>query len=77
MKVTVYTFIKSGEKYLCGNDKNLCVITPEMFACMDNQYRLLGYTAKVEGIVISYTKVEIVTVKKIWKKVRESEILSV
>lgn len=64
MKVTVYTFVKTGNAYRCANGANLYTVSEAVFACMDRQYRMLGYSVKDEGIVISYTKVEVMMLKK-------------
>ena len=64
MKVTVYTFVKNGESYQCVNGLNIYTVSENVFACMDRQYRMMGYAVKDEGIVISYTKVEITMLKK-------------
>lgn len=56
MAIATFFKLDDGFQYV-GNDK-VYEISVEMMACMDRQYRMMGYMKHDMDLAVSYTKVE-------------------
>jgi hypothetical protein len=59
MKVTTYNFFKVSNTYQFVNDGKLTTFSNEMFSCLLNQYKIMGYKVILEtDYTVSITKIE-------------------
>lgn len=59
MKVTTYNFFKVSNTYQFVNNGKLTTLSNEMFGCLLNQYKIMGYKVTLETeYTVSITKIE-------------------
>ena len=59
MKITTYSFFKVSNTYQFVKDGKLFTFSSEMFSCLLNQYKFMGYKVTIETeSYISISKIE-------------------